>query len=669
MEEVSDTEASNSRENDLRELLKGALLKPADEHIWEIDGLLKRSWVEKGVLRSARLLSGNDSVMRSFHNRAKVKVRSKLSEAERIFREALDGQEKSLGPEHPQTIKNVEDLGCTLGAQRKFAEAEKMFRRVLLERGKKLGREHPDTLRTADRLERVLEYQSALSNLESLDEATLQHYHQAMQNPTETATDRFRAALVANNHKEARDDQLRQTLMEPTLDSELASTLPSLTFEHITNSAKMTASTWTSWTGAHEKPIAKAILPLDDLRETRDTLFDDPFDIQSIASADDDIQSSIDSLAFTNIVEAGASAVVKAFSDVTGISDIYDEASTHMQDGVFVSNHRRLLKLFYLEASQAAESATSNVVIRFLRSRRARTRISARIYDKNDHLAESNEEDSRRQVELYLTAKAKKGDISRWANSLTTDVPNDDEDFEEPDYSPEEDTGLQLKDLPLLSEAAEFLVNSAAFNIYRNNIQRFVRGKPLAPTEFRTALLDKCVKEARTLLDNEPEAVTQKKFGFDWIREKLQAGDDLDAVIVEAIARLDCTSDSSQHEPNTTLSSYSEEVIASKTISKETVKESSISAFIRSLPSSSDINPSAAEALISRLQRAKPHTTRVIRHRAISMRSKVQLSLERLLRVSLEWWPLPAPQRHPLAGLASIDWECVSLASSGLNSS
>ena len=268
-----------------------------------------------------------------------------------------------------------------------------------------------------------------------------------------------------------------------------------------------------------------------------------------------------------------------------------------------------------------------------------------------------------------MTPASKQNEITQWANDLTTEVPNDDEDFVEPGYSPEEDSGLQLKDLPLLSEAAEFLVNSAAFNIYRNNIQRFVRGKPLAPNEFRLALLGRRLKEARTLLENDLEAVTQKKFGFDWIREKLQAGDDLDNVIATAIGKIDYTSDTGQYEPNTTVFSYSEEVMASKPISKETARESPMSAFIRSLPSTSDISPSAAEALISRLQRAKPHTIRVLRHRIISMRSKVQLSVESMLRVSLEWWPLPAPQRHLSTGFASIDWKCVSIASSGLESS
>ncbi|PSN58554.1 hypothetical protein BS50DRAFT_510243, partial [Corynespora cassiicola Philippines] len=46
--------------------------------------------------------------------------------AERLFRRALEGSEKVLGPEHPSTLASVSNLGSVLESQGKYEEAEAM---------------------------------------------------------------------------------------------------------------------------------------------------------------------------------------------------------------------------------------------------------------------------------------------------------------------------------------------------------------------------------------------------------------------------------------------------------------------------------------------------------------------------------------------------------------
>ncbi|SLM37537.1 tetratricopeptide repeat domain containing protein [Lasallia pustulata] len=61
-----------------------------------------------------------------------------MAEAEAMFRRALEGREKALGPEHTSTLETVNNLGVLYKDQGKMAEAEAMFRReeLELERGK-----------------------------------------------------------------------------------------------------------------------------------------------------------------------------------------------------------------------------------------------------------------------------------------------------------------------------------------------------------------------------------------------------------------------------------------------------------------------------------------------------------------------------------------------------
>jgi Tfp pilus assembly protein PilF len=62
-----------------------------------------------------------------------LESQGKYEEAEAMHRRALEGREKVLGPEHPETITSVNNLGSMLERQSKYEEAEAMHRRELEE--------------------------------------------------------------------------------------------------------------------------------------------------------------------------------------------------------------------------------------------------------------------------------------------------------------------------------------------------------------------------------------------------------------------------------------------------------------------------------------------------------------------------------------------------------
>ena len=58
-----------------------------------------------------------------------------------------------LGPEHPDTLTSVSNLGLVLSSQGKFEDAEAMHQQALEGSEKVLGPEHPDTLTSINNLQ------------------------------------------------------------------------------------------------------------------------------------------------------------------------------------------------------------------------------------------------------------------------------------------------------------------------------------------------------------------------------------------------------------------------------------------------------------------------------------------------------------------------------------
>jgi len=91
---------------------------------------------------------------------------NKHAEAEKEGRAVLALREKVLGPEHPDTLDTRSNLALVLEHEGKYKEAEKEYRAVLDLEEKLLGPEHPNTLKTRDDLALALEDQGEYTKAE-----------------------------------------------------------------------------------------------------------------------------------------------------------------------------------------------------------------------------------------------------------------------------------------------------------------------------------------------------------------------------------------------------------------------------------------------------------------------------------------------------------------------
>jgi tetratricopeptide (TPR) repeat protein len=84
-------------------------------------------------------------------NRATALMKQgKLAEATKVNRQVLERSRTVLGPEHPDTLSRMFDLGLALHAGRRRRDAEQVFRQLLPLREKVLGPSHPDTFAAID---------------------------------------------------------------------------------------------------------------------------------------------------------------------------------------------------------------------------------------------------------------------------------------------------------------------------------------------------------------------------------------------------------------------------------------------------------------------------------------------------------------------------------------
>ena len=91
----------------------------------------------------------------------------------------LDVRRRVLGPEHPQTLTTMGNLGCSLHGQGKYAEAETMQRELLDVQRRVLGPEHPDTLATVSNLASLDSIRSASTSIVPFVPHTLTTSHPA----------------------------------------------------------------------------------------------------------------------------------------------------------------------------------------------------------------------------------------------------------------------------------------------------------------------------------------------------------------------------------------------------------------------------------------------------------------------------------------------------------
>jgi tetratricopeptide (TPR) repeat protein len=100
--------------------------------------------------------------------------------AELLLRRALEGNERVLGPEHPNTLTSVNNLAMLLKNQGDYAAAEPLLRRALEAYERVQGPEHPDTLRGVNNLATLLQNQGDYAAAEPLLRRALEAYERVL---------------------------------------------------------------------------------------------------------------------------------------------------------------------------------------------------------------------------------------------------------------------------------------------------------------------------------------------------------------------------------------------------------------------------------------------------------------------------------------------------------
>lgn len=109
---------------------------------------------------------------------------------------------------------------------------------------------------------------------------------------------------------------------------------------------------------------------------------DEPEDLESVISNDDDIQSQADLIVARSAIprQTAVNYFIKTFSEDNELIDLYQVATRRISKDKFVRNHRRLLKKLFLDFDLDGMTPSQKLALRFLKSRRYRIHLSTDIY-------------------------------------------------------------------------------------------------------------------------------------------------------------------------------------------------------------------------------------------------------------------------------------------------
>jgi len=131
------------------------------------------------------------------------------AEAEKLQRETLALQRRILGPEHPDTLRSMNNLANSLVHENHLAEALPLQRNVLSIKQRVLGPEHQDTLWAMKELAMTLQAQSQYAEAEKLQRQTLEIQRKVL-GPERPNTLSITADLADTLNKEGRYSDAEQ---------------------------------------------------------------------------------------------------------------------------------------------------------------------------------------------------------------------------------------------------------------------------------------------------------------------------------------------------------------------------------------------------------------------------------------------------------------------------
>ncbi|MDP3105470.1 MAG: tetratricopeptide repeat protein [Candidatus Methanoperedens sp.] len=129
-----------------------------------------------------KLLGKNDSnIATSLNNLAALyKSQGKYDEAEPMYRRALEIFEKSLGKEHPYVATSLNNLAALYYSQGKYDKAEPLYRRALAISEKSLGSDHPDVAISLNNLAELYRVQGKYAEVEPMYRRALEIWEKSL---------------------------------------------------------------------------------------------------------------------------------------------------------------------------------------------------------------------------------------------------------------------------------------------------------------------------------------------------------------------------------------------------------------------------------------------------------------------------------------------------------
>ncbi len=188
---------------------------------------------------------------RSLNNLAGLyRAQGRYADAKPLYQRALAISEKTLGPEHPDVATSLNNLAGLYRAQGRLEEAEPVCQRVLAIREKALGPEHPDVATGLDNLAGLYDTQGRYAEAEPLFQCALAIKEKVLR-PEHPDT-----ATSLNNLAGLYRDQGRLEEAEPLFQRAVQIFVASLGMEHPHTQTAIDnlCATWKS-RGLHEATI------------------------------------------------------------------------------------------------------------------------------------------------------------------------------------------------------------------------------------------------------------------------------------------------------------------------------------------------------------------------------------------------------------------------------
>jgi tetratricopeptide (TPR) repeat protein len=163
---------------------------------WEVEPL----WTRFLSMCERVLGPEHPNTLRSLNNLANLyRNQGQYEQAEPLYQRALEARERVLGPEHPDTLGSLNNLANLYADQGQYEQAEPLYQRALEAYERVLGPEHPDTAQTLGNLALLYSNQGKFELAVPLYQQTLAIYESVL------GTAHPRTVNVRNNYADLQE--------------------------------------------------------------------------------------------------------------------------------------------------------------------------------------------------------------------------------------------------------------------------------------------------------------------------------------------------------------------------------------------------------------------------------------------------------------------------------